>query len=606
MNTEKIKQLQAALGNKHITPEMKTTIQQAIDKLQAEDNAKASKPAEAPVVKMPATKKTKQKQPKEKKAVEKTPSTKPAKVSVFAKAKEIRTKGEPWKDAQARARKMLNDDSKEKKEISHSEIDQLLRFIKSKKELRSLIGHTNLVRDAKRKAKPSGKRTSKEGNTYYENRENRTDHGKYGQWHLERGGDVWTKEQSDQVAVLDADFEKAIKKEGIERNSKAAADLWRSGGYRKRIFEIFKKNPDEASNDKYIDGGTLVVGNTTQLLNGYTGMDYTGLVGETNALSSGELFEKGGALGSVVELKKGYGYWDLTKHPYGGDFKRFKENVKGKFVQGTRKTGSQIVVLLDSGEKVVTDIQAINKTDYAAKDRLYQKNKHLFRTIMANGGDISLTELNNGYQFSYEVDEDNRGSIFKEHGIFKVNGFCQGKHFSETFEKFPAAKKYYNTERDKADQYEKGGAFTTEQRYVNKGEDYEKRYAKDKPHRHGYKKATSGMIVKKLFGGFGTKKPQFVGEQKLTKSHGMVQILARDDNKKQFKVMPLDKLGSGAPPIMIDIDEVIVEKKESGGKATSAAARQQQATALAKEIRTAGETWPSALSRAWTQLKSTH
>jgi hypothetical protein len=67
------------------------------------------------------------------------------------------------------------------------------------------------------------------------------------------GGGVWTKEQRNNVSKLDADFEKAVKEKGIERNSKDAADFWRSGGFQKRMKEIFEKTHTE--NKKATGGG---------------------------------------------------------------------------------------------------------------------------------------------------------------------------------------------------------------------------------------------------------------------------------------------------------------------------------------------------------------
>ena len=51
-----------------------------------------------------------------------------------------------------------------------------------------MSGKTNLLRDASRKALPAGRRVSKDGNVYYENRANRADRGTYGKYHLAEGG----------------------------------------------------------------------------------------------------------------------------------------------------------------------------------------------------------------------------------------------------------------------------------------------------------------------------------------------------------------------------------------------------------------------------------
>jgi len=61
----------------------------------------------------------------------------------------------------------------------------------------------------------------------------------------------------------------------------------------------------------------------------------------------------------------------------------------------------------------------------------------------AKGGGISSKELDLNHQYTYEIDGDNNGSIYKEAGVYFVQGFENGKHFSETFEKFKEAKDFY-------------------------------------------------------------------------------------------------------------------------------------------------------------------
>jgi len=48
----------------------------------------------------------------------------------------------------------------------------------------------------------------------------------------------------------------------------------------------------------------------------------------------------------------------------------------------------------------------------------------------ARGGEVSARELNNGNQYTYDVN-GNSGSIYKEYGIYSVQGFENGKHFSK-------------------------------------------------------------------------------------------------------------------------------------------------------------------------------
>lgn len=77
---------------------------------------------------------------------------------------------------------------------------------------------------------------------------------------MQENSNVWTAEQKQKVKDLDAEFEIAVAETGIERNSKDAANLWRSGGFAKRMAEIFGKEYV-----KYDGGGTIGAGNLADL-----------------------------------------------------------------------------------------------------------------------------------------------------------------------------------------------------------------------------------------------------------------------------------------------------------------------------------------------------
>ena len=61
----------------------------------------------------------------------------------------------------------------------------------------------------------------------------------------------------------------------------------------------------------------------------------------------------------MLRIKKGYGYWDLTKYPYGGDFKRFESNTIAIETDGPVKGANEIRLLLNDGRIVITDKDAI-------------------------------------------------------------------------------------------------------------------------------------------------------------------------------------------------------------------------------------------------------
>lgn len=124
--------------------------------------------------KMPEAIKTKAEKKEPKTSAKKSSQTSSPKRTVMSVAKEIRKDGESWADAQKRARaEMKKDKDSATKEVK-TEMDKLLAFIKTRKELEGIHG-TDLKRDSSREAKPRGRRISKDGNVYYENRENRID-----------------------------------------------------------------------------------------------------------------------------------------------------------------------------------------------------------------------------------------------------------------------------------------------------------------------------------------------------------------------------------------------------------------------------------------------
>jgi hypothetical protein len=87
------------------------------------------------------------------------------------------------------------------------------------------------------------------------------------------------------------------------------------------------------------------------------------------------------------------------------------------------------------------------------KHEVPQENRKTFKS----GGEIISSELNKGYQYTYEIDDNNNGSIYKEGSVYFVKGFENGNHFSESFEKFSDAKKYYLSKQKSNKSYAEGG-----------------------------------------------------------------------------------------------------------------------------------------------------
>ena len=229
---------------------------------------------------------------------------------------------------------------------------------------------------------------------------------------------------------------------------------------------------------QYADGGTIIGTPETPLARGLD-IDYTGLVGETGAMSSGELFAEGGSLGN-------HGL----------------------------KQGDEIIKTMSGG----------------------------VQKVKTKSGDIVYVNLANGYR-----------------GVEPPLPFAKG-------------------------------GYTNERRHVNKSQDYEVRYAKNKPNRTGYSgkrsfddggkttfKEKSTAIAKKFEG----KKV----EPKYQKEYGKTY------DKAEAKEVGNKIAGS---------QKAKYDAKMSGGGKTKRGGAMQ----LAKQIRKEGESWASALKRANEQMRN--
>lgn len=64
----------------------------------------------------------------------------------------------------------------------------------------------------------------------------------------------------------------------------------------------------------------------------------------------------------AVTLQKGWGYWDLTRYPYGGDFKRLTENTQAEII-GPGAKGDEIKVKFSNGTIAVIKKAAIQEDE---------------------------------------------------------------------------------------------------------------------------------------------------------------------------------------------------------------------------------------------------
>lgn len=182
---------------------------------------------------------------------------------LFDIAKRIRKPNETWADAMSRAKNVQKENNEAVQKTINTEMEKLLAFVKNRKELDGISG-TSIKKDAKLEARVKGRRVSKAGwknqygeskggRVYYENRDNRSDR-------------LAPNYPSRNYKLQDG-------------GSLSTADL--AG------FPTAK-----------------VIGNDTGALDGMSGTAYTDLVGETGALSAGELFEEGGATEGQQSKKK--------------------------------------------------------------------------------------------------------------------------------------------------------------------------------------------------------------------------------------------------------------------------------------------------------------
>jgi hypothetical protein len=276
--------------------------------------------------------------------VEEKPTAK--KKTFTAIAKEIRKAGESWEDAKLRARKMMKSETTEIKKKTRTETDKLLAMVRRNKEYKKLAGTSNLSKDAQRRAMPRGKRVSTKGwknqygeseggKVYYENRANRVDVGGFKSAYLETGGGVGkmkkpTLKKGDVVFVVgrrwfdrvngntyhtaevfvndkyvgksrmtygyDESYIQTAKEILLDsyelpKGMRDTSPLWQLREYgvtlNKTVSDGLKRDLET--------GGTIIGTAETPLARGL-GISYTGLVGETGAMSSGEMFAGGGGL----------------------------------------------------------------------------------------------------------------------------------------------------------------------------------------------------------------------------------------------------------------------------------------------------------------------
>lgn len=503
----------------------------------------------------------------------KSSQTRKPKRTAMSLAKEIRKEGESWNDARARASKMMKEDSKDLSKTVETELDKLTKLVRSQKSKAKLTGisGTDLKRDASRKAKPRGARrvthsgetsnqygtfSNKLGRKYYESRDRHSDRlapnypknapllengayltdptfGSFQNQVLAEGGDIdaftlrMVKSNGMQPAeMLKEDANVKYARGGFFGTSRPKSALMRdrknvnhSEDYEVRYSKPRPSRSGYSGNRKFELGGTVVTDlaghtaggtgglNADMPLSGVSGTAYTGLVGETGAMSSGEMFMNGGG------LPQGSSQSYMITEAFGNPAQHF--GTGGGLPSGAQQ--SYINYYLTTGGALKNERKHVNKgEDYEvryAKPRPHRKGyegKRDFETggtIPNNYEGKSADEVwkDWNYDQKYHFLSDHREKIGFEEDLYNESkrttkqkkssmgtdvGFMYldiDKIVNTKYTELPKYVKFALLDHVRTGQYNKGGSLTNERLHVNHNEDYEVRYAKPRPSRKGYK-----------------------------------------------------------------------------------------------------------------------
>jgi antirestriction protein len=413
-------------------------------------------------------------------AIKETTSATPKKRNAMSVAKEIRKDGETFTEAKKRAIKKISDDKESAKETIKSELDKLNDFIKSRKKLADIKG-TDLLRDSKRKAKPVGKRISKSGRVYYEYRDSKTDRlspsypknapylaGGGGVDGIEviklkvystsgniiREGDFLINYNDSTITfpsgktfkvVEDREYTFKIQKTQIKANRgiRGLAEFLKDinkpdtpfKSFAMTLIDLDKDGKYELGGSVVTDlaghtGGSLGVGNKG-MLDGFSNTSYSGLVGETGAMSSGELFMAGGSVGMVNQ--------------------QVIDDASQSYVNYYLGEGASAGIYKDGGSI---------ENQYAGKSPEQIWN---------------MLSISQRYHFLHDHKKEIESTPASVEKATKT-----------AYKFLPEKIKISFKKHIEMGQYAGGGSVKNERKHVNKAEDYEVRYSKPRPSRKGY------------------------------------------------------------------------------------------------------------------------
>lgn len=198
------------------------------------------------------------------------------------------------------------------------------------------------------------------------------------------GGGVWSEEQRLAVAKLDADFEKEVKEKGIDRNSKDAHYLWRSGGFQKRMAKIFNK--------EYANGGMM------NNMSVHEGTDFMNTpVYEDGGFMDGVYVEEGAEIDK--RDKQGMIY-ALQEHISSGEIANMTHLLTYDSIAETRSKAIQYYVKYGDKPYSMTELKNVLSI---VSTPLY----HKYRSEFADGGDfMNSAYAEEGAEVTYTRNKD--------------------------------------------------------------------------------------------------------------------------------------------------------------------------------------------------------
>jgi hypothetical protein len=227
---------------------------------------------------------------------------------------------------------------------------------------------SDIEKDAQRPALPTGKRISKDGNTYYEYRENRIDRRPKKYARLEDGGEMMAKggviEEGDMVLVKSEGLEAEVIRVTNDNVVVEFINRRPDGGDKRGNYKLsqLKKMADGGEMSNYFaNGGRVTMGDLERMVNEYNkegrNFELRGVYGNLELWSNGHRLE----VGSKKDIKQA-----LIKYRFNEKYAKggvHKVNKKYEYFAVNKKTNKIIDgwEMMDDGGEMMADGGRITK-----------------------------------------------------------------------------------------------------------------------------------------------------------------------------------------------------------------------------------------------------